>query len=348
MGKPPLWFKKAIAWFGVALFLTDTGSDGYVGGNLINRCHIYYGSSVLSFFYIPGLLSGGYFLAVVFTDQYLQKKCGYDAGGCAILALFLLGTILGPIVFVPASFFILVKAAIAPQDEDLPMFAKLLKGYEMVFESYPQMVLSVFIMQTLQIKEWFNIGSCFISTFSVLYGFSELLAAFTHGPNYPFTKTIFGMGALLLDTLLRALSMAYLMTFFKVYMLLMPFIYFLVMVPIIFIKHKKYKCSGFWYCCLCAIISFGCSAFEGIEKNLNSTLRLISKAVYSIVLVTFALYFGFTVAPGLLSKDSDDMNTPYNSTLANKYNSTVCESLCPREGVNQTEVESYCNNLSTI
>ena len=42
------------------------------------------------------------------------------------------------------------------------------------------------------------------------------------------------------------------------------------------------------------------------------------------------------------------MDTPYNATLAAKYNSSICESLCPREGVNATEiadVESYCNNL---
>jgi hypothetical protein len=70
--------------------------------------------------------------------------------------------------------------------------------------------------------------------------------------------------------------------------------------------------------------------------------------VYSIVLITFAIYFGLTIAPGLLSKDSGSMDTPYNATLAAKYNSSICESLCPREGVNATEildVESYCNNL---
>ena len=75
----------------------------------------------------------------------------------------------------------------------------------MVFESYPQMVLSVFIMQSLQITEWFNVGSCIISTFSVVYGYAELLALLSHdnNPNYPFAKTMWGMAALLVDTLLR-------------------------------------------------------------------------------------------------------------------------------------------------
>ena len=128
MGKPPLWFKKAVAWFGVALFLTDTGSDGYVGYSLINRCHIFYGSSVFSFFYIPGLLSGGVFLGIVFVDQVLERKCDYYPGCCVKTLLFILGTILGPIVFVPAGLFFLVLAALDPsgeKDSETPQVAKL-------------------------------------------------------------------------------------------------------------------------------------------------------------------------------------------------------------------------------
>ena len=75
----------------------------------------------------------------------------------------------------------------------------------MIFESFPQMLLSIFIMQSLQITEWFNIGSCIISTFSVVYGYAELLAMLSHNmeTNYPFAKTVWGMAALLIDTLLR-------------------------------------------------------------------------------------------------------------------------------------------------
>ena len=137
MGKPPLWFKKAVAWFGVALFLTDTGSDAYVGYSLINRCHIFYGSSVFSFFYIPGLLSGGLF-SIIFVGDFLKRKCGYETSCCLAgfwintlnPLLFILGTILGPFVFVPAGLYFLVTAALDPYDEkdnDLPspIFAKL-------------------------------------------------------------------------------------------------------------------------------------------------------------------------------------------------------------------------------
>lgn len=56
-----------------------------------------------------------------------------------------------------------------------------------------------------------------------------------------------------------------------------------------------------------ALISFGCSAFEGpkgkdgkddMDLEINLRLRPFSKAVYAIVLITFALYFGFAIAPG--------------------------------------------------
>ena len=84
------------------------------------------------------------------------------------------------------------------------------------------------------------------------------------------------------------------------------------------------------------------------SEVLKLRLRPLSKAVYSIVLITFAIYFGVTIAPGLLFKESGSMITPYNATLDDKYNSSNCESLCPRDGFNATEIPdltSYCNNL---
>ena len=92
------------------------------------------------------------------------------------------------------------------------------------------------------------------------------------------------------------------------------------------------------------------SGFEGPRDENSNTkvlqpnfrLRPISKAVYAIVLVTFSIYFGYSTVPNLLSKDYDDINLSlYNSTLGNKYNYTVCESLCSRQGVNQSEIEAY-------
>jgi len=158
--------------------------------------------------------------------------------------------------------------------------------------------------------------------------------------------------------------MAYLMTFFKAYILLLPLMYFTLMLiivtPATYIQKKighKRRFQVFISSVGYALVSFGCSAFEGpkdkngdneIKRQPDLKMRPLSKLVYSIVLITFAIYFGFTIAPGLLSKDSASMDTPYNATLAAKYNSSNCESLCPREGFNATEIpdlESYCNNL---
>ena len=87
--------------------------------SLIDSCHNYYGSSVLSFFWIPGLLSGGFFFSKMFVDKFLKKYIVYyHPGLCTQTVIFLLGTILGPIVFVPAGLVLLVKAAINPVDKE--------------------------------------------------------------------------------------------------------------------------------------------------------------------------------------------------------------------------------------
>ena len=60
----------------------------------IRNCHFHYGASVLSFFWLPGLLTGSY----VFAGLFLEEKTGFDLGCCLC---FVFGIIFGPIVFVP-------------------------------------------------------------------------------------------------------------------------------------------------------------------------------------------------------------------------------------------------------
>ena len=112
----------------------------------------------------------------------------------------------------------------------------------MLLESYPQMILNVFIIQGLQVKEWINITSCAISAFSVVYGFGELIALFTHGEkqiDYPLSKVLYAMLAIVIDVFLRALTQAYLMTFLKTYVLLIPLFYFVIMFTINIWTAKK-------------------------------------------------------------------------------------------------------------
>ena len=64
---------------------------------------------------LPGLLSGG-LICVIFLREYLEEKLGLDIGCCGYVSLAIIGTLLGPFVFVPAGLFLLVRAAIDPDD----------------------------------------------------------------------------------------------------------------------------------------------------------------------------------------------------------------------------------------
>ena len=228
------------------------------------------------------------------------------------------------------------------------------KGVEGIFESYPQMILNVFIMQSLQIDEWLNIGSCVISALSVILGFSDFLAMELHDyievADIPFTKKLFAMLSISIDTFLRALSIAYLMTFMKTYILLLPLFYFVLMLIIVCIKKKSSECKHFLLIVLYTILSFGCSAWEGtrdknghdFELKQKFKLRPISKAVFTTVLIGFSIYFGVTIAPGLLSNDLTNTDLTFNNT---SFNDSACENLCPNSDQNQTEIEDYCSGL---
>ena len=109
----PRWLKRALAAFAVVLFSVDTTSDTYVGKDLYDRCHYRYSVSVLSFVAIPGFLTGGYFL------KTLLEKCGCNFKGtwsCGSIAVYVLGTLVGPIIFIPFSFCFLVYAVFKIDD----------------------------------------------------------------------------------------------------------------------------------------------------------------------------------------------------------------------------------------
>ena len=66
---------------------------------------------------LPGLLSCGY-ISYGYLGPYLERKLRLDIGRCGNVTLFLIGTILGPFVFVPAGLIALVRAAIDPDSYD--------------------------------------------------------------------------------------------------------------------------------------------------------------------------------------------------------------------------------------
>ena len=54
-----MWSKqKALAVFALVLYCFDNGSDVYVGIDLIIKCHVRYGCSVLGLVLLPGFIYG--------------------------------------------------------------------------------------------------------------------------------------------------------------------------------------------------------------------------------------------------------------------------------------------------
>ena len=141
----------------------------------------------------------------------------------------------------------------------------------MAFESYPQLIIGLFIWQGLQIKEILNFVSISVSAASAVYGMGDLLAFHVnyHAARAPFSLTICGMLATFVDTLLRAFFMAYTFSIVKAWGLLILPLYFGMMSIAICVRKKKlsinkYDLSGI-------IMSFGCSAVE--DKKVDYNLR---------------------------------------------------------------------------
>ena len=111
----PRWLKRALAAFAVVLFSVDTTTDTYVGKDLYDRCHYQYSASVLSFVAIPGFLTGGFFLI-----KATEKFCGHfkSEWSCGSIAVFVLGTLIGPVLFIPCSFCFLVYAVFKIDDQE--------------------------------------------------------------------------------------------------------------------------------------------------------------------------------------------------------------------------------------
>ena len=130
----------------------------------------------------------------------------------------------------------------------------------MIFGSFPQFILGIFILQGLQIQELLNILSTISSFVCVIFAFGDFLAFNVYDEDGSFVYTILGMMSTIIDTLFRALFIAYMASIFKSYSLIVLATYFILMLITICIKKKK--CSLKWQDTLGAAFSFPCSALE--------------------------------------------------------------------------------------
>ena len=92
-----------------------------------------------------------------------------------------------------------------------------IKSFELIFESYPSLILGIFVIHGLQLYEFTNLLSCCISTISVVKGFGDYLAFVVNDyqAGAPLKLTALGMLASTLDSLFRAIFMAYACTIIK-------------------------------------------------------------------------------------------------------------------------------------
>ena len=154
---------------------------------------------------------------------------------------------------------------------------------EMVLESYPQMIFGLFIIISLKIKEPLNLFSSATSAASAVYGFGNILAydACDEKVGVRISLIIYGMLATATDTLFRAFFMAYFMSIFKAYALLLPCIYALVLLILNCRKLVREENHDRVLGIFAAFTSFGCSAYG--TKYLGKRIRQTSKFTFALI-----------------------------------------------------------------
>ena len=164
----------------------------------------------------------------------------------------------------------------------------------MILESFPQWIINMFIIQGLAIREPLNLTSTCISACSVIYGLAEALAfnANDHKPDYPFSKTLWGIATIMVDAMLRGIFLAYAMTIIKLLVILIPIAYAILMLITILIIRRKdtHKTLLSFVDVGCTLFSFVSSAYE--VKFVKYTYRLMSKCIFSAIIVVTALSIG--------------------------------------------------------
>ena len=99
-----MWSKqKALAVFALVLYCFDNGSDVYVGIDLIIKCHVRYGCSVLGLVLLPGFIYGWFLHFRTFSQEYEEISF--------LKALFM------PILFIPYSIKTLYGAISGKKEE---------------------------------------------------------------------------------------------------------------------------------------------------------------------------------------------------------------------------------------
>lgn len=188
--------RKSVAIFVWAMFVLDVGSDVVVGFDLLNRCHTRAGWSILSIIWLPGCM---------FSLMKMLNLEDVPNMDCLDLLRYCITSFLLTFFTLPMTFGYLIADIFYETDD-----AKEFKFFEIFFEAYPQVTISLFIIMRLNISGYQYIASAVISFCSLLYGVADTITFKKFGVD-AFRKTIWCMLSLFVDCLFRALFFSFLL-----------------------------------------------------------------------------------------------------------------------------------------
>ena len=163
--------------------------------------------------------------------------------------------------------------------------------------------------------------------------------------DYDFSMTVYASLSIVIDTMLRSFTLAYWLTISKAYVIIVPFIYFLLMAIVVFFKgvgSGMHKEEGLFF----SVLSLGCSAYEYHANACTIKMRPVSKGIFSAIFIAFAIFYGISAAPKTFNTN-DDIAVVNNSLSNYNFEPSQCSNFCQgnKTDTEQKAFEGFCNNL---
>ena len=93
-----------------------------------------------------------------------------------------------------------------------------------------------------------------------------------------------------------------------------------------------------------SVLSFVCSAYE--YRHCAVKLRPVSKGLFSLIFIAFAIFYGISTAPKTFNTN-DDTAVMNNSLVNYTFEPSQCSNFCKgnKTDVEQEAFENFCRNL---
>ena len=159
--------------------------------------------------------------------------------------------------------------------------------------------------------------------------------------DYDFSSTVYASLSIVIDTMLRSFTLAYWLTISKAYVIIVPFVYFLLMSIVVFFKRGFMDISQVLFF---SVLTLGCSAYEYDKCTIK--LRPVSKGLFSAIFIAFAIFYGISAAPKTFNTN-DDIAVVNNSLSNYTFEPSQCSNFCQgnKSDAEQEAFEGFCNNL---